>query len=247
MDRLSLFGLVIAIGAIVIAQLLEGGGLATLYNPAALVIVIGGSLGAAMIQTHWRTFSNALRMFPWVFVPPPYDLEAVINQVVSWSFLARREGLLGLERNLDDDLDPFIRKGMNMLIDGNDPDAIRQALYLELDVNDKELLTAAKVYESIGGYTPTLGIVGAVLGLIHVMGNLSKPELLGAGIATAFVATIYGVGLANLIFIPIYHKLRAVIAEQTRYRELLIEGLASIAAGENPRVIENKLRGFVVD
>jgi len=132
-----------------------------------------------------------------------------------------------------------------MLVDGNDSDAIRTAMYVELDVTIKGLLRASKVYESLGGYSPTIGIVGAVLGLIHVMSNLAEPELLGAGIATAFVATIYGVGFANLFFLPIYHKLRTIISETSQYMEMILEGIASIAEGENPRVIEMKLEGYL--
>lgn len=190
-------------------------------------------------------FFLAMRIVKWVFKPPVYSVKDGITKMTGWSNLARREGLLGLEKNIDKKLDPFILKGLNMLVDGNDAKAIRDSLYVDLDVHDRELLSAAKVFESMGGYAPTLGIVGAVLGLIHVMGNLSNPELLGAGIATAFVATIYGVGFANLFFIPIYHKLRSVIALQSQYKEMLIEGFASIADGENPRVIEGKLNGFL--
>ncbi|MCW8878803.1 MAG: flagellar motor protein [Kangiellaceae bacterium] len=245
MDRLTLIGLIVAVGAIFGGQLIEGGSIDALLDWAAFIIVVGGSAGAVMIQSHSNTFLKALKIFGWVFRPPVQPLEEGVTRVAAWSNLARREGLLGLEKNLDETIDPFILKGLNMLVDGNEPDAIRKAMYVELDVDDKELLKAAKVFESMGGYSPTLGIVGAVLGLIHVMGNLSNPELLGAGIATAFVATIYGVGFANLFFIPVYHKLRAVIAERSQYREMIVEGIACIAEGENPRVIEGKLSGYV--
>jgi len=246
MDRLTLLGLVIAVAAIFGGQLLEGGSIDALLDWAAFVIVVGGSAGAVMVQSHSSTFKRAIKILGWVFKPPVPPVEEGVTRIAAWSNLARREGLLGLEKNIDEDIDPFILKGLNMLVDGNDSDAIRTAMFVELDVTDKELLKAAKVFESMGGYSPTLGIVGAVLGLIHVMGNLSNPELLGAGIATAFVATIYGVGFANLFFLPVYHKLRAVIASQSQYREMIIEGLASIAEGENPRVIEGKLNGYVV-
>ncbi|WP_196137345.1 flagellar motor protein [Aliikangiella sp. G2MR2-5] len=245
MDRLTFLGIIIAIAAIFGGQLLEGGSIDALLDWAAFVIVVGGSAGAVMVQSHSQTFFNAMKISVWAFVPPTQPVEQGITRVAAWSNLARREGLLGLEKNIDDSLEPFILKGLNMLVDGNDSDAIRKAMYVELDVLDKELLKAAKVFESMGGYSPTLGIVGAVLGLIHVMGNLSNPELLGAGIATAFVATIYGVGFANLFFIPVYHKLRAVIEEQSQYREMIIEGIACIAEGENPRVIEGKLSGYL--
>jgi chemotaxis protein MotA len=246
MDRLTLFGLIIAVVAIFSGQLLEGGSIDGLLDAAAFVIVVGGTIGAVMLQSHYSTFKKAIKILKWVAIPPTQPIEEGVMRITAWSNLARKEGLLGLERNIDDSIEPFIFKGLSMLIDGNDPEAIRKAMYIELDVNDKELIKAAKVFESMGGYSPTLGIVGAVLGLIHVMGNLSDPELLGQGIATAFVATIYGVGFANLFFLPIYHKLRALISIQSQYREMIVEGIACIAEGENPRVIEGKLSGYII-
>jgi len=245
MDRLTIIGLLVAVVAIFGGQLIDGGSIGALLNPAAFVIVVGGSFGAVMLQTHLKTFVRAIKILSWVFKPPVQPMAEGILKVTAWSHLARREGLLGLEKNIDENLDPYILKGLNMLVDGNDPDIIRSAMYIELDVTTKELLSSSKVYESLGGYSPTIGIIGAVLGLIHVMGNLANPELLGAGIATAFVATIYGVGFANLLFLPVYHKLRAIIAEKSHYMEMILEGIACIAEGENPRVIENKLAGYV--
>ncbi len=245
MDRLTIIGLIVAIGAILGGQVIDGGNISALFNPAALVIVVGGSIGAVMIQTHLRIFKKSIRILGWVFKTPIQPMKEGVNQVTHWSHIARKDGLLGLERNIDQKLEPYILKGLNMLIDGNEPDAIRSAMYVELDVETKELLSASKVYESLGGYSPTIGIIGAVLGLIHVMGNLSNPELLGTGIATAFVATIYGVGFANLIYLPIYHKLRAVISQRSQYKEMILEGIACIAEGENPRVILMKLDGYI--
>jgi chemotaxis protein MotA len=245
MDRLTILGIIIAFGAIFGGQMLDGGSAMALINPTALLIVLGGSVGAVMVQTHFKTFAKAIKILGWVFKTPVQPMAEGVLKVTAWSHLARREGLLGLEKNIDPTLDPYILKGLNMLVDGNDPEAIRTAMYVEVDVASKELLSASKVYESLGGYSPTIGIVGAVLGLIHVMGNLGKPELLGAGIATAFVATSYGVGFANLFFLPVYHKLRAIISQKSQYMEMMLEGIASIAEGENPRVIETKLEGFV--
>ena len=245
MDRLTIVGLLLAIVAIFGGQLLGGGSMGALINPAAFVIVVGGTFGAVMLQTHLKTFIKALKILTWVFRPPVQPMAEGVLKVTAWSHLARREGLLGLEKSIDQSLDPYILKGLNMLVDGNDPEIIRSAMYVELDVTTKQLLSASRVYESLGGYSPTIGIVGAVLGLIHVMGNLGNPELLGAGIATAFVATIYGVAFANLFFLPIYHKLRAVIAEKSHYMEMILEGIACIAEGENPRVIATKLEGYV--
>lgn len=244
MDRLTIIGILVALVAIFGGQILEGGSINALLNPAAFVIVVGGSFGAVMIQTHMKTFFRAMRIIVWVFKTPVQPLAEGIQKVTAWSHLARREGLLGLEKSIDQSMDPYILKGLNMLVDGNDPEAIRNAMYIELDVTAKELLSASRVYESLGGYSPTIGIIGAVLGLIHVMGNLTNPELLGQGIATAFVATIYGIGFANLLYLPIYHKLRASISEKSQYMEMILEGIACIAEGENPRVIEMKLEGY---
>jgi chemotaxis protein MotA len=244
MDRLTIVGLLLAVTAIFGGQVLEGGSIGALLNLAAFVIVVGGTFGAVLIQTHLKNFVRALKILKWVFKPPVQPVAEGIRKVAAWSHLARREGLLGLEKNIDTKLDPYILKGLNMLVDGNDPEAIRNAMYIELDVTAKDLLAASRVYESLGGYSPTIGIVGAVLGLIQVMGNLSNPELLGQGIATAFVATIYGVGFANLIYLPIYHKIRAIISEKSQYMEMMLEGIAFIAEGENPRVIETKLQGY---
>ncbi len=247
MDKLTIIGLLVALAAIFGGQVLEGGHIEMLLNSAAFIIVVGGSVGAAMLQSTSDTFIKSIRIFNWVIKPPVQPVQEGIKKLTQWSTLARHEGLLGLEKKVEKNksIEPFVSKGLNMLVDGNNAETIRKAMYIELDVKDGELIKAAKVYESIGGYSPTLGIIGAVLGLIHVMGNLSNPELLGSGIATAFVATVYGVGFANLFFLPIYQKLRAVIATNTQYQEMMIEGIACIAEGENPRVIANKLSGYL--
>ncbi|GMU47731.1 MAG: hypothetical protein AMXMBFR26_25130 [Porticoccaceae bacterium] len=168
-----------------------------------------------------------------------------MEKVIGWSNIARKEGLLGLEAIGDSEPDAFARKGLQLLVDGGEPQAIRAALEVEIETHEHRDLLAAKVYESMGGYSPTIGILGAVMGLIHVMNNLADPTKLGSGIAVAFVATIYGVGLANLFFLPIANKLKAVIGDQSRFREMIMVGLAAIAAGENPRNIESKLRGYL--
>jgi chemotaxis protein MotA len=248
MDKLTIIGFLIAIFAIFGGHVLEGGHINMLLNSAAFIIVIGGSFGAAMLQNTRTTFFKAMKIFHWIIKPPAQPTEQGITRLTQWSTLARNEGLLGLEKKIEKDksIEPFIRRGLNMLVDGNNADAIRKAMYLEVDMQENELTKAAKVYESIGGYCPTIGIIGAVLGLIHVMGNLANPELLGSGIATAFVATVYGVGFANLFFLPVYQKLLGIITKGTQYREMMVEGIASIAEGENPRVIANKLGGYLI-
>jgi len=244
-DFLSIFGLILGIGAILVGQFLEGGHLSTLVNGPAALIVFGGTIGAVMLQAPVAVFLRALRMFPWVFLPPRLHKQDMIDKVVAWSNIARKEGILGLESVADVEEDLFARKGLELLVDGGDPDVMRDILELEIDAKEEFDNLGAKVFESMGGFSPTIGIIGAVMGLIHVMQNLSDPSSLGSGIAVAFVATIYGVGMANLIFIPISTKLKTIVGHEARYREMVVEGLVSIAEGENPRNIERKLDGYL--
>ncbi len=245
MDILSIIGVILAFVAIIGGNYLEGGHLGALLNGPAAVIVLGGTLGAAFIQTPLPIFKRSLVIARWIFVPPPQRLQEGIVRIIEWSTTARKEGLLGLESLADLEPDPFVRKGLHLLVDGNEPEALRSILEVDLITQESRDLMAAKVYESMGGYSPTIGIIGAVMGLIHVMGNLADPSALGSGIAVAFVATIYGVALANLFLLPMANKLKSVVMQQSRYREMLLEGLLSIAEGENPRAIEMKLEGFL--
>ena len=244
MDILTVLGLVVGVGAILGGNILEGGHIGSLGQLAALIIVGGGTVGAAMVQTPLKSFLAALRMGLWVVRPPAADPGGTIARIVAWSQTARRDGLLGLEAAIEQEPDPLARKGLQLLVDGAEPDRLRAVLDVEVEGQEERELAAAKVYEAMGGYSPTIGIIGAVLGLIHVMENLSDPSKLGGGIATAFVATIYGVGLANLLFLPMAGKLKGVVAHRARMQTLLVEGLASIAAGDNPRNIELKLEGY---
>lgn len=244
MDRLGMLGLLIGLSAILGGQLLEGGHLSSLWQPTAMAIVLGGTLGAVLLQSPPGVFRAGLQMAKWVWRPPVINVTQLITNVVGWGNLARREGLLVLEGQIGAQKDPFIKKGLQLLVDGAEPDRIREVLEIEIDTFENRQRQAARIWESAGGYSPTIGILGAVMGLIHVMENLTDPAKLGAGIAVAFVATIYGVGLANLVFLPIGKKLYALIGEQVRYREMLVDGLVGIANGDNPRLIEGRLRGF---
>jgi chemotaxis protein MotA len=244
-DLISILGLLLALIAIVGGQLLEGGNVSSLVQLTAFVIVIGGTLGAVMLQSTLPVFLRGIRMAKWTFVPPALDGERLIQQISAWSNTARRGGLLALEPAIDDLDDVFAKRGLQMLIDGAEPESLREALQVEVDAYEDQQRQAAKIWEAAGGYSPTIGILGAVLGLIHVMENLSDPSKLGSGIAVAFVATVYGVGSANLIFLPIANKLKNLIAREIVLREMLIEGLISVANGENPRLIERKLQGYL--
>lgn len=245
MDLLSFIGVAIAFAAILGGNWLEGGHLDTLANGPAMVIVLGGSIGAVLLQTPMHVFLRSMRMIGMVFIPPKRVLEETIDKLVEWSKVARKDGLLGLEAAVQGESDLFVRKGMQLLVDGNEPDEIRHTLEVELDSRERFDLQAGKVLEAMGGYSPTIGIIGAVMGLIHVMQNLSDPSKLGSGIATAFVATIYGVGMANLFLLPMANKLKAYVLQESHYRELVIEGLVAISEGENPRQIETRLQGFL--
>lgn len=245
MDILSIIGLLLAVVAIVGGNYLEGGHIGALINGPAALIVVGGTLGAVFIQTPLAVFKRSLAIFGWVFSSPRIALHEGIGKVVNWSDIARKEGLLGLEPLAEMETDLFARKGLQLLADGCETETLRGILEVELVSRENRDLRAARVYESMGGYSPTIGIIGAVMGLIHVMGNLADPAMLGSGIAVAFVATIYGVALSNLFLLPVAAKLKAVVQERSRYQEMLLEGLTSIAEGENPRSIELKLEGFL--
>lgn len=246
MDILTLVGVVLGFGAVLLGQALEGGHLSSLVNGPAILIVLGGSLGATMVQAPLAIFLRGLRMLIWILFPPKLRTMEAIEKIVNWSNIARKEGLLGLEAVVEEEDDVFAKKGLQLLVDGSEPEVIRAIMEVELDTKEHHDMQAAKLYDSMGGYCPTVGIIGAVLGLIHVMQNLADPGQLGSGIATAFVATIYGVGLANLLLIPCGSKLKAVVSSQSQLRAMVIEGLISIAEGENPRNIETKLQGYLL-
>jgi chemotaxis protein MotA len=245
MDPLTTAGVVLALVAIIGGSILKGAGAMSLVNPAAFVIVFIGTLASSLVQTPKETFMRAWKIFPWIFKPPVENAEAIIAKMVEWSETARKQGLLGLEPALEKESDPFSQKALQMLVDGAEPEKIREAMELELDAREKANVQSAKVFEGLGIYAPTLGIIGAVLGLIAVMKNLADPSKLGHGIAAAFTATIYGIGLANLFFLPTANKLKEIIKAQSRSKEMVLEGIIGIAEGENPRNLEVKLKSYV--
>lgn len=244
MDFLTLLGLATGFLAIILGQMFEGGTIHSLLNFPAFLIVIGGTLGAVMVQTPFSIFIRAFKLLPWIFWPPHYAYDRDRNQLVDLARKARQFGLLTLEEHIEHESDPLIRQGLELLVVGVDKQTIRQVL--DTEVNRREDLNhqAAHVFESMGGYSPTIGILGAVLGLIQVMRNLSEPSHLGAGIAVAFVATIYGVGLANLIFLPIAQKIKTCIEDQLHHSEMVVEGIVSMASGESPNMLSLKLNNY---
>lgn len=245
MDKISILGLALGLIAIIGGQVLEGGHVGSLSQPTALLIVLGGTMGAVMLQSPYATFIRGVKMVRWVWMPPVVNYQQLIRQVSGWSQMSRREGLLALENVMSQLKDDFARKGLQLLVDGAEPERLREVLEVQIGSYEQDLKNSARIWESAGGYSPTIGILGAVLGLIHVMENLSDPSRLGAGIAVAFVATIYGVGLANLVFLPMSNKLKAHISRLVIYREMLVDGLVGIANGDNPRIIESRLQGYI--
>lgn len=244
MDALTIVGLFVGFGAIIFGQMFEGGDIHTLINLPALFIVLGGTFGAVMVQTPCATFKRALRILPWIFKAPALQFNEYRNLLVDLAKKARQMGLLSLEEHLDVETNPLIYKGLELLVVGVDKQTIRQVLEMEIDRVEGQDLRAAHVYESMGGYSPTIGILGAVLGLIEVMRNLADPAALGIGIAIAFVATIYGVGFANLIFLPIANKLKSCVAQQVHFDEMIVEALVGMASGESPGMLMLKLSNF---
>ncbi len=245
MDILSIVGILLAFIAVLVGAVLKGAGVHALLSAAAFMIVVVGTFASTFIQTPLPVFKLALNRLSWVFKPPQIAAEALIQKIIEWSNIARKQGLLGLEPMIKQEQDTFVQKGLQLVVDGSEPDAIRGIMEVELGVREHADNRAAKVWECMGIYAPTLGIIGAVLGLMAVMQNLADPSKLGAGIAAAFTATVYGIGLANLFFLPFAGKLKGIVAEQTQVREMIIEGMISIAQGENPRAIEAKLHGYL--
>jgi len=244
-DYLTLIGATLAMVAIAGGNWLEGGHISRLMQLTAFVIVFGGTLGAVLIQTPLPDFQLALRRLSWVIAPPRYDRHEALEKVVEWSRRARRDGLLALEASANQEPVELTRKGLQLLVDGFEPEVISSSMDVEIDNVLAFDTRAARVYEAMGGYSPTIGIIGAVLGLIDVMNNLSDPSQLGAGIAVAFVATIYGVGFANLFFLPIANKLKLISADHIQYHEMVADGISMIADGDNPQAIQHKLEGYL--
>ncbi len=243
-DLTSLVGIPIGLGLVLLGQVLEGGNARSILQVTAAVIVFGGTFGAVLVSFPFADVKAAFRSLHRVFLEEDDPAEATIGSILRYARLARKDGILALDDEAANAKDPFMRKGLMLAVDGVNPKTLREMLEIDLTAAEERDLVPARVFESAGGYAPTIGIIGAVLGLIHVMENLSDPSRLGSGIAMAFVATVYGVGAANLLFLPIANKLRARASEAARRRILIFEGVLAIQEGLNPRLIDQKLRGF---
>jgi chemotaxis protein MotA len=246
MDKLTLLGFVTVLVAVLGGFVAEGGAIGALFQLPAFMIVFGGTLGAVMLQSSEQQFIKGLSLLKWVLIPPLVDVSTGISRIAHWAAESRQHGFLVLESEALNEEDNFTGKGLNLLVDGIEPELLRDAMDIELNLQKEHLIRCARIYESMGGYSPTVGIIGSVLGLIQAMSHITDPQMLAVGIATAFVATIYGVGFANFIYLPIANKLKHTIYQQMLYKEMLIEGLFSIANGESPRSIELKLSSYQI-
>jgi len=246
MDKATLIGLLLGGVAVVGGHYLEGGSMGMILQITALVIVFGGTLGAVSLSFSGAQLKQTLRELPQVFKEPEDHGPAHLTRIVDLAYRARREGLLSLEKDLMDVSDLFMRRALQLVVDGHHPQQVREIMELELAQWDEEGLTPSRVMEAAGGYAPTIGILGAVLGLIQVMQHLTEPAKLGTGVAVAFVATIYGVASANLIFLPLAQKLKLRHRSLMLVKEMVLEGILSLAQGDHPQLVAEKMRGFLV-
>jgi chemotaxis protein MotA len=243
-DIATLGGLVLAAGGILGGLLIEGGKLTDIAQVTALMIVLGGTLGAVMVTTPLKTLIRAVKYLGDVFFEKQEAPEQVIEEIIAYATKARKNSIISLESDLEKIGDPFLRKAISLSVDGTDLQELRSMMELDLDLQQRNGESVAKVYESAGGYAPTIGIIGAVLGLIQVMKHLENIEEVGRGIAVAFVATVYGVASANLFFLPAANKIKARLHETLHIKELMLEGVCSIVEGMNPKLIRVKLNAF---
>lgn len=247
MDLATIIGLCLGIGAVFGGALLEGLNITALIQPTAAIIVLGGTFGATFISFPLATILKAFKDIGRCFIPPKEEPEAVIKNIINYAAKARRNGLISLEQEAQSVKDSFTKKGISLVVDGIDPQKLRETMEIELGSFEEHSKGSAEVFEAAGGFAPTIGIIGAVLGLIHVMHNLSDPSKLGEGIAVAFVATIYGLMTANIFCLPFSTKMKHRLKEELLQKEMVIEGLIAIQNGENPHFIEQKLRAYLHD
>ncbi len=244
---LNWVGLIMGMGAVVGGAVLEGLHMSALIQPTAAIIVFGGTIGATMLASGMQDFSGALRAVPKLFLKGSPDYTALVKQILDIANLARKEGILALEKSKGSITNPFFAQNLGHIVDGYDPAVLKEMMEDRIFRTLEEKNAIGKVFETFGGFSPTVGIIGAVLGLIHVMGNLSDSSKLGSGIAVAFVATVYGVASANLVAIPMGNKLKKMGQEEVHEMELIYTGLVGIQSGLNPRVIEDKLNNILGD
>ena len=245
MDKSTIVGILLAVGGIVAGLLIEGGKIAQVLQPTAAMIVFGGTIGAVMVQFPMPVVIQAFKKMAHVFLDKDQDPTLLIKELVGYAQRARKDGIVSLDAELAKIEDPFLKKTLMLAVDGTDPQELRKMMELELDNQAEHAEKIAQVFESAGGFAPTIGIIGAVLGLIQVMQHLQNIDEVGRGIAVAFVATIYGVGSANLLFLPSSGKLKIKSRQEQVWHEMTLEGVISILEGMNPRMLETKLLGYL--
>ena len=245
MDLATIIGLILSFVAILGGQAIEGGSIESITQPTAALIVIGGTFGACLVSFPISVVIGSFKTAVTVFFEARVNSREVIAEIIRFANKARKEGIISLEADTREASDPFLKRALTMAVDGVEPKILRETMELEMENMEGEIEQPVKFWEAAGGYSPTIGILGAVLGLIHVMENLSDPSKLGSGIAVAFVATVYGVGLANLVYLPVSTKLKIKAKSLMVAKEIMLVGVISILEGENPRLIEDKLKSFL--
>ena len=246
MEMTSIFGLVLGIGGILLGNIIEGGHVGSLLQFAAAVIVLCGTLGAVVVSSRRQDLKLSLTLMKDAFRKSSSDRsEKILAEMLECARIARKDSILSLEPRVQKLTDPFMQGVLKAVVDGLDSTVVREIFEQEISIEEENLLHGARVWSDAGGFSPTIGIIGAVLGLIHVMSNLADTSKLGAGIAVAFVATVYGVGFANLVFLPIANKIRKKVAEGIREREMILEGGLAILAGLSPMMVEIKLKPYI--
>jgi len=244
MNKLGLAGFVVIVVSIVFAQLYHNAPISGLFDLAAFLIVFGGTVGAILIQSSFKQLKHAAQQLTLLFTHSGYMLDAQIVRIKRWSVVSRQAGLLSLEKENIESLDSFTQIAVSMLVDGSDSETLQEILQQEIELEMEQQERSAQVFDAMGGYSPTIGIIGAVLGLIQAMAYLDQPELLGQGIAVAFIATIYGVAFANFLFLPIANKIRLNYQHKALHQEMTMVGIIAIAHGENSLLLERRLHGY---
>lgn len=247
MDFTTVVGIIVGLIGLIGGYAMDGGHISALVIPSAMLIVFGGTIGAVVISFPRSQLKHVGKAIRLAFLEPKRDPQHTIDELVDMATVARREGVLALEQRALEHPNEFVKDGLMMVVDGTDPELTRQILELEIDAKEQHHESYAKVFEAAGGYSPTMGIIGTVMGLIHVLGNLSNPDKLGPAIAVAFTATLYGVASANLIYLPIANKIKIRGKEIVGEMELLLEGMLGLQAGENPQLIRKKLTSFLLE
>ena len=245
MKAITAIGIIFCVVAMLLAATMEGTSIPAFFVIPAYLVVLGGTAGATMAGTTMDQFKKIPSLYKIAFSPPEVHPARRVKQLVSFAERARREGLLALEDEIEELDDAFAKKGLQLVVDGTDPDLVREILENEIDGMAARHHAGTAVFEKAAGYAPTMGVLGTVMSLVHVLENLSNPAILGPAISGAFIATLIGVGTANVVYYPVATKLKEISGEEAELRTLTVEGILAIQAGDNPRVVEDKLMAFV--